>query len=52
MLLKSVSCGLSVSNLFVIKGKGLKGRDPEYVGGGSNTIPPRPTYAFSLNVTF
>lgn len=52
MYLKSMSFSLSVSNPFVIKAKGLKGRDPEQVTLGSGTIPPQQTYSFMLNVTF
>ena len=50
--LKSLSMGLSVSNPFVIKPKGLQGRDPEQVTMGSGTIPPQQTYSFTMSVTF
>ena len=50
--LKSLSMSLSVSNPFVIKGKGLQGRDPEQVTMGSGTIPPQQNYAFTMSVTF
>lgn len=52
MRLKSLSFSLSVSNPFVIKGKGLHGRDPEQVTLGSGTIPPQQTYSLMMNVTF
>lgn len=50
--LKSLSLSLSVSNPFVIKPKGLQGRDPEQVTMGSGTIPPQQTYSFMMSVTF
>lgn len=49
--LKSASLGLGVSNPFVIKSKDLKGRDPEQVTMGSQTIPPQKTWSFTLSVT-
>ena len=52
LYLKAVSFTLGVSNPFVIKAKGLQGRDPEQVTLGSGTIPPQQTYSFSMNVTF
>ena len=52
MYLKSLSVSLGVTNPFVIKAKGLQGRDPEQVTLGSGTIPPQQTYSFMLNVTF
>lgn len=52
MYVKGVSLSFSVSNPFVIKAKGLKGRDPEQVGLGSGTLPPQKNYALMLNVTF
>ena len=50
--LSSLYMSLGVSNPFVIKAKGLQGRDPEQLTMGSGTIPPQQTYSFSLNVTF
>lgn len=50
--LKGASLSFSVSNPFVIKAKGLKGRDPEQVTLGSGSIPPQKNFSFSLNVTF
>ena len=50
--LKSLSMSLSVSNPFVIKAKGLQGRDPEQLTMGSGTIPPQQNYAFTMSVTF
>lgn len=52
LYLKSLSMSLAVSNPFVIKPKGLQGRDPEQVTMGSGTIPPRQTYSFTMSVTF
>ena len=52
MYLKSLSVSLGVTNPFVIKAKGLQGRDPEQVTLGSGTIPPQQTYSLMLNVTF
>ena len=49
---RSLYMSLGVSNPFVIKAKGLQGRDPEQLTMGSGTIPPQQTYSFSLNVTF
>lgn len=49
--LKYATLSLGVSNPFVIKDKKLKGRDPEQVTLGAGTVPPRPTYSFSLSVT-
>ena len=49
--LKYATVSLGVSNPFVIKDKKLKGRDPEQVTLGTGTVPPRPTYSFSLSVT-
>lgn len=50
--LRGASLSFSVSNPFVIKAKGLKGRDPEQVTLGSGSIPPQKNFSFSLNVTF
>lgn len=50
--LKSVSMSLGVTNPFVIKAKGLQGRDPEQLTMGSGTVPPQQTYSFSMNITF
>ncbi len=50
--LKGASLSVSVSNPFVIKAKGLKGRDPEQVTLGSGSIPPQKNFSLSLNVTF
>lgn len=52
MYLKGLSVSVGVSNPFVIKPKGLQGRDPEQVTMGSGTIPPQQTYSFTMNVTF
>ena len=50
--LKSLSLSLGVTNPFVIKAKGLQGRDPEQVTMGSGTIPPQQSYSFTMSVTF
>lgn len=50
--IKGLSLSLSMTNPFVIKAKGLKGRDPEQVTLGSNSIPPQKNYAFSMNLNF
>lgn len=50
--MKGLSFSLSITNPFVIKSKELKGRDPEQVTMGSNTIPPQKNYAFSMNLNF
>lgn len=52
LYLRSLSMSLAISNPFVIKAKGLQGRDPEQLTMGSGTIPPQQTYSFSMNVTF
>ena len=52
LYLKSLSMSLGVTNPFVIKSKGLQGRDPEQLTMGSGTIPPQQTYSFTMNVTF
>ena len=52
LYLKSVSFSLGVTNPFVIKAKGLQGRDPEQLEMGSGTIPPQQNYSLTLNVTF
>ena len=52
LYMKSLSFSLGVSNPFVIKPKGLQGRDPEQLTMGSGTIPPQQTYSFTMNVTF
>jgi TonB-linked SusC/RagA family outer membrane protein len=49
---KNLSASLNVSNLFVIKSKELKGRDPEQINLGSGTIPPQRTYSLRLTATF
>ncbi|MCT4614692.1 MAG: SusC/RagA family TonB-linked outer membrane protein [Marinifilaceae bacterium] len=50
--MNSVNLGFTVNNVFTIKDKDLKGRDPEQVDLGSKTIPPQRTYSLSLNVNF
>ncbi len=52
LYLKSLSMSLGISNPFVIKAKGLQGRDPEQLTMGSGTIPPQQTYSFTMSVTF
>jgi len=52
--LNDVSFRLEVSNLFTLKSKKLKGRDPEQVSMTKDTgaIPLARTYTMGLNVTF
>lgn len=52
LYLRGASLSFSVSNPFVIKAKGLKGRDPEQVTLGSGSIPPQKNFSCSLNITF
>lgn len=52
LYLRSLSMSLGISNPFVIKAKGLQGRDPEQLTMGSGTIPPQQTYSFTMSVTF
>lgn len=52
LYMKGASLSFSIANPFVIKAKGLKGRDPEQVEFSSNTIPPQKNLSFSLSVTF
>ncbi len=49
---QSANFGIEASNLFVIKSKGLKGRDPEQITMGSRTVPPQRGFSCSLNVVF
>lgn len=48
----AASLSFDVSNLFVVKSKELKGRDPEQVTMGSGTVPPQRGYSLRLNVSF
>lgn len=50
--MKGLSLNFGIGNPFVLKGKGLKGRDPEQVDLGAGTIPPQKDYSFSLSATF
>lgn len=50
--ISAASLSFDVSNLFVIKSKDLKGRDPEQVTMGSGTVPPQRGYSLRLNVSF
>lgn len=50
--IKGLSASLSVSNPFVIKSKGLMGRDPEQVTMGAGAIPPQQHYALTMSLTF
>lgn len=52
LYVKSASLTLDAGNLFVIKSKDLKGRDPEQAIMGSHTIPPQRSYSLRLNVSF
>lgn len=52
LFLNSLNLGFSVSNLFVIKDKALKGRDPEQISLGARSIPPQQTYSMRLSLNF
>lgn len=52
MGVKGVNLSFAVSNLFVLKDKALKGKDPEQITMGSGTIPPQKTYSLTVNLTF
>ncbi|MFR7878877.1 MAG: hypothetical protein ACLU4J_22105 [Butyricimonas paravirosa] len=52
LFLNSLKLGFSVSNLFVIKDKALKGRDPEQISLGARSIPPQQTYSMRLSLNF
>ena len=52
LYMKGASLTFDAGNLFVIKSKDLKGRDPEQAIMGSHTIPPQRSYSLRLNVTF
>ena len=51
LYLRSASISFDAGNVFVIKDKKLKGRDPEQLGLGSRSIPPQRSYSFRLSVT-
>lgn len=52
--MKSAYISLTGTNLYTFSSKKLKGQDPTTQSGSSSTITQsiRPTYSFSLNVTF
>lgn len=52
--MKAAYVSLSGTNLYTFSSKKLKGQDPTTQTGNSSTITQsiRPTYSFSLNVTF
>ena len=52
LYMKGASLTFDAGNLFVIKSKDLKGRDPEQASMGSHTIPPQRSYSLRLNVVF
>ena len=52
LYMKSANLSLDAGNLFVIKSKELKGRDPEQAVMGAHTIPPQRSYSLRLSVTF
>ena len=52
LYMKGASLSLDAGNLFVLKSKELKGRDPEQAIMGSHTVPPQRSYSLRLNVTF
>ena len=48
--LKGASVSFDMGNVFVIKDKALKGRDPEQIGFGSRSIPPQRSYSLRFNI--
>ena len=48
--LKGASVSFDAGNVFVIKDKALKGRDPEQIGFGSRSIPPQRSYSLRFNI--
>ena len=49
--LKGASVSFDAGNVFVIKDKSLKGRDPEQIGLGARSIPPQRSYSLRFNIT-
>lgn len=49
--LKGASVSFDMGNVFVIKDKALKGRDPEQIGFGSRSVPPQRSYSLRFNIT-
>ena len=49
--LKGASVSFDAGNVFVIKDKSLKGRDPEQIGFGSRSIPPQRSYSLRFSLT-
>ena len=54
MHLSSMYLSLSATNLYTWSAKELKGQDPTSQSGSASTIsvPVRPSYTFTLNVSF
>lgn len=50
--MKGASLSFDAGNVFVIKSKDLKGRDPEQLELGSRTVPPQRSYSLRLSITF
>lgn len=50
LYLKGASVSFDVGNVFVIKDKALKGRDPEQIGFGSRSIPPQRSYSLRFSI--
>lgn len=50
--LGGASISFDVGNVFTIKDKALKGRDPEQLELGSRSIPPQRSYSLRFNITF
>lgn len=48
--LKGASVSFDAGNVFVIKDKALKGRDPEQIGFGSRSIPPQRSYSLRFSI--
>ena len=51
LYLKGASVSFDAGNVFVLKDKALKGRDPEQIGLGSRSIPPQRSYAVRISLT-
>ena len=49
---KSLRASLSMTNVFTIKSKALKGHDPMQASSTNISMSARPAYTFSLNVSF
>jgi len=50
--LKSLRLGLSTGDMFVIASRKLKGQDPSQANNEKAVLSIRPSYTFSLDVSF